>query len=76
MRNKSRQSNRKRKVILVLGVLLGIGFILYPFLSQLYYDQTAVSSVGSIFISVLIIGTTLGVTLKVLKKREAKGNEI
>ena len=54
MRNKSRQSNRKRKVILVLGVLLGI---------------------GSIFISVLIIGTTLGITLKVLKKREAKGNE-
>lgn len=32
--------------------------------------------VGSIFISVLIIGTTLGITLKVLKKREAKGNEI
>lgn len=31
--------------------------------------------VGSIFISVLIIGTTLGITLKVLKKREAKGNE-
>lgn len=45
MRNKSRQSNRKRKVILVLGVLLGIGFILYPFLSQLYYDQTSASSV-------------------------------
>ncbi|GAA4078567.1 class C sortase [Amphibacillus indicireducens] len=32
--------------------------------------------IGSILIGVLIIGTTLGITLKVLKKREEKGNGI
>ena len=36
---------RGRGLILILGLLIGFGFILYPFVSQLYYDQEAGSEV-------------------------------
>lgn len=32
---------RFRKLLLFLGLLIGIAFIIYPFASQLYYDQEA-----------------------------------
>lgn len=37
--------NKYRTVLLGLGILLGLTFILYPFFSQIFYDQDASSEV-------------------------------
>lgn len=42
---KNNQSNKFPKIGLIVGVIIGLSFILYPFFSQLFYDKSASSEV-------------------------------
>lgn len=45
MRRERKKHEKKRGFILALGVVVGLAFILYPFLSQVYYDQVSSTAV-------------------------------
>lgn len=42
---KNKKGNKLSNILLVIGVFLGLAFILYPFFSQLFYDLTSSSEV-------------------------------
>ena len=41
MSHDKKRTKRMRRLILLLGIVFGFGLILYPLISQLYYDQVA-----------------------------------
>src|SRR5690625_204458 len=41
MSHDKKRAKRMRRLILLLGIVVGFGLILYPLISQLYYDQVA-----------------------------------